>query len=185
MKLTLMLILGLSVVRIAAAGVAPKEFFDERTGATVTIAHDAMVFPVETPNVSLVDQPDYVSLTAVQINRSGEVQLYLVAFDWSHGDRLTQPITLSTTERQLELVPLEEYPRDLPSDRQLLAVFSKMKRAAYRVTREMLADMAATPHLRLRLNALPKSAEEAPDAGEVWEGAKALGAFVEFISASP
>ena len=61
------------------------------------------------------------------------------------------------TERPLELVPLDGYPRDLPSDRQLLAAFSKMKRAAYRATPEMLAEMAASKHLKLRLNSVPKS----------------------------
>lgn len=185
MRLTLLLLLGLSVVRIATAGVVPREFFDERTGATVTVAHDALVFPVESPTVSMMDRPDYVSLTAVQINRSGEVQLYLVAFDWSTDERLSQPITLWMTDRQLELVPLDEYPRDLPGDRQLLAAFSKMKRAAYRTTPEILAEMAASKHLKLRLNAVPKSPDESPESGEVWEGAKALTAFVNFISASP
>jgi hypothetical protein len=185
MRLTLLLFLGLSVVRIATAGVLPKEFFDERTGATVTVAHDALVFPVESPSPSPVERSDYVTLTAVQINRSGEVQLYLVAFDWSTGDRLAQPITLWTTERQLELVPLDEYPRDLPTDRQLLAAFSNMKRAAYRATPEMLAEMASSKHLKLRLNALPKSPDDSPDSGEVWQGAKALTAFVNFINSSP
>ena len=118
MRLTLLLFLGLAVVRIATAGVVPREFFDERTGATVTVAHDALVFPVESPTVSMTDRPDYVTLTAVQINRSGVIQLYLVAFDWSADDRLSQPITLWMTERPLELDPLDEYPRDLPSDRQ-------------------------------------------------------------------
>ena len=179
------LLLGLIVAGTATAGVAPSEFFDERTGATLTVSHDALVFPVDSPVRSTIDRPDYVSLTAVQINRSGEIQLYLVAFDWSTGDRLTQPITLRTSERELELVPLAEYPRDLPSDRQLLAAFAHMKRAAYRVTIEMLAEMAATKHLKLQLNALPKPPEDIPDAGEVWEGATSLTAFVDFIKAYP
>ena len=108
-----------------------------------------------------------------------------MAFDWSAGDRLTQPITLWTSERHLELVPLDEYPLDLPSDRQLLAAFSHMKRAAYRVTIEMLAEMAAAKHLKLRLNALPPPPEDASDAGEVWEGAKSLTAFVNFVRPLP
>ena len=185
MKTLLMLLLGLSVGRFATAGVAPTEFFDERTGATVTVAHDALVFPVDSPFRSTIDRPDYVSLTAVQINRSGEIQLYLVAFDWSTGDRLAQPITLQTSARQLELAPLPEYPRDLPSDRQLLAAFARMKRAAYRATPDMLAEMAATKHLKLQFNALPPPPDDIPDAGEVWEGAKSLTAFVNFINSSP
>ena len=63
--------------------------------------------------------------------------------------------------------------------------FREWKRAAYRVTPDMLADMAGTKHLKLRLNALPPGPDDDPDAGEVWEGGKALTAFVNFITSPP
>ena len=66
MRASLLLLLGMSFARIATAGVAPSEFFDERTGATVTVAHDALVFPMDSPFRSTFERPDYVSLTAVR-----------------------------------------------------------------------------------------------------------------------
>jgi hypothetical protein len=67
-----------------AAG--PREYLDERTAATITVAGENMVFAYDRPELG-VNARDYVTLTAVDVNTSGRHALHLVGFAWSTLDK--------------------------------------------------------------------------------------------------
>lgn len=80
------------VAAIVAAGCAntpgtgPREYLDERTAATITVAGEAMVFAYDRPELG-VNARDYVTLTAVDVNTSGRHALHLVGYAWSTLDK--------------------------------------------------------------------------------------------------
>ena len=49
----------------------PREYLDERTAATITVAGESMVFAYDRPDLG-VNARDYVTLTAVDVNTAGE-----------------------------------------------------------------------------------------------------------------
>ena len=64
----------------------PREYLDERTAATITVAGEAMVFAYDRPELG-VNARDYVTLTAVDVNTSGRHALHLVGYAWSTLDK--------------------------------------------------------------------------------------------------
>jgi hypothetical protein len=64
----------------------PREYLDERTAATITVAGEVMVFAYARPELG-VNARDYVTLTAVDVNTSGRHALHLVGFAWSTLDK--------------------------------------------------------------------------------------------------
>ena len=67
-----------------AAG--PREYLDERTAATITVAGESMVFACNRPELG-VNARDYVTLTAVDVNTSGRHATHLVGYAWSTLDK--------------------------------------------------------------------------------------------------
>jgi hypothetical protein len=63
-----------------------REHFDEATAATITEVIEPWTFMRERPEAA-VNAADYISLTAVDVNRVGDHRLYLVAQAWSTIDR--------------------------------------------------------------------------------------------------
>jgi len=66
----------------------PREYLDERTAATITVAGEAMVFAYNRPELG-VHARDYVTLTAVDVNTSGRHATHLVGYAWSTLDKRT------------------------------------------------------------------------------------------------
>ena len=64
----------------------PREYLDERTAATITVAGEAMVFACDRPELG-VNARDYVTLTAVDVNTSGRHAMHLVGYAWSTLDK--------------------------------------------------------------------------------------------------
>ena len=64
----------------------PREYLDEHTAATITVAGENMVFAYGRPELG-VNARDYVTLTAVDVNTSGRHALHLVGFAWSTLDK--------------------------------------------------------------------------------------------------
>ncbi len=64
----------------------PREYLDERTAATITVAGESMVFACERPELG-VNARDYVTLTAVDVNTSGKHATHLVGYSWSTLDK--------------------------------------------------------------------------------------------------
>lgn len=64
----------------------PREYLDERTAATITVAGESLVFALERPELG-VNARDYVTLTAVDVNTSGRHAQHLVGYAWSTLDK--------------------------------------------------------------------------------------------------
>jgi hypothetical protein len=64
----------------------PREYLDERTAATITVAGESMVFACDRPDLG-VHARDYVTLTAVDVNTSGRHATHLVGYAWSTLDK--------------------------------------------------------------------------------------------------
>jgi hypothetical protein len=64
----------------------PREYLDEHTAATITVAGENMVFAYDRPELG-VNARDYVTLTAVDVNTSGRHALHIVGFAWSTLDK--------------------------------------------------------------------------------------------------
>ena len=196
-RLILAMLLACCATAVAAADLEPTEFLDERTGATVTVTHEPLVFALER-SIFAANARDYVSLTAAEVDRSGRIQVYLIAYIWSTIDRrnhgtqaeLAQfPLELAADGRVIRLKPEAQFPKDFLDDEKLLAPkSSRLQRVAYLTSREALRHVANSRHLSVSF------ATESPDADpygdapldaeretyESWgDGRKALKAFVE------
>lgn len=65
---------------------APQEFTDTRTALTVIGAAEPLVVSHEEPSLA-VNARDYLSLGAIEVNRMGDYEHYLVVVAWSTIDR--------------------------------------------------------------------------------------------------
>jgi len=85
----------------------PTEYLDEKTGATVAVVHEPLVFARERSGFGR----DYVTLAAAAVNQSGRISYLLVGYIWSVGPssgpkdaRLAaNKVVLQADERLIEL----------------------------------------------------------------------------------
>jgi hypothetical protein len=185
-------------VSMSACATPPRagvnEYLDERTGASVTVVREPLIFALERSTLA-AHARDYISLTAAEVDRSGQTQLCVLGYFWSTIDRRTgsgtsrpadKSLALFADGRLIRLSPLESPPKDLEADSRLHAPeTAHFDQAAYKVSLEELRYIAGSQALKLRL-AVDKD-EEDPDAEtfSVWTDArKALKDFVARISPS-
>ena len=113
-----MLAAGTLLAAILMAGCAseqpagPREYLDERTAATITVAGEPMVFACDRPELG-VNARDYVTLTAVDVNTSGRHATHLVGYSWSTLDKRALEESNSNYEviaddRTLSLQPMPD-----------------------------------------------------------------------------
>jgi hypothetical protein len=166
----------------AAAGrPGVDEFLDEHTGANITVMHQALTFAVERSTLA-AHARDYVSLTAVEVDRSGQAQLYLIGYFWSTIDRrkdtaarsaVSQSVELLADGRRILLRPDGVLPKDLDAKRQLLVPeASHFEEAAYSVSLDLLRYIAGSRVLVLRLGSDPQDDEEEGDSYTLWTDAR-------------
>jgi hypothetical protein len=190
------LLLGALVVCVSACAAAPRagvnEYLDERTGATVTVVQEPLIFALERSTLA-AHARDYISLTAVEVDRSGQTQLSVVAYFWSTIDRRSGPspvqsadksLALLADDRSIRMIPLESPPKDLEGSLRLHAPeTAHFEQAAYKVSLEQLRYVAGSQVLKVHL--IADKNEEDPDAEtySIWaDGRKALKEFVARIS---
>ena len=172
-----------------AADLAPTEFLDERTGATITVVHDPLVFAYERSSLA-ANARDYISLTAVEVDRSGKLQTYLVGYIWSTIDRRNhsaapdqsgKPLDLLADGRQIQLLPVAEFPKDLLDQQKLLAPpASHVLRAAYPASRELLRYIAESKSMALSFAVDTADEDAERESYQIWgDGKKAL---IEFVA---
>ena len=65
---------------------APTELLDEQTGATLVVVAEPLVFARARADVA-ANARDYVTVVAVEANRSGKYAQYLLVHRWSTVDR--------------------------------------------------------------------------------------------------
>lgn len=97
---------------IAACLATPnvREYLDESTAATITVATEGWIFARPRTDLAAHAQ-DYVTITPVQVNRSGERRIYLFCQLWSTIDRRSgqriapenAQLALLADDRQLDL----------------------------------------------------------------------------------
>lgn len=94
----------------AGEGDGAREYLDEQTGATITIAMRPLVFAYARPELA-ANVRDYATLEAAAVNRSGKVSYVLIAYFWSTVDprlrdeplRAPEPLVLQADDRRLRL----------------------------------------------------------------------------------
>ena len=150
-----------------AVNVEPTEYFDERTGHTVALVRAPLVFLLGRPR-GHEKSPDFISLTACEMDQGGVLAHYFVAYAWTEHDPLQQPLHIILDDQTLDLRPLDTFPADLPADRVLLSPGGKgTPRAAYAVSRDMLHAIAASRQVNLSIG-------DDPQTFELFDGKKAL-----------
>jgi hypothetical protein len=91
-----LLVIGLALLaaRVPAAQLV-REYTDESTAATVTIADTSLVFARERTDLA-VNARDYLSLAPIEINRAGKRSYFWLAYVWSTIDRRAgEPFSLA------------------------------------------------------------------------------------------
>jgi hypothetical protein len=98
----------------------PREYLDEVSAATVTVAPGGLVFARERPELA-VHARDYITLVPLDVNHSGQHSQYFYVYVWSTIDKRGLPardassgqIELLADGRQIPLVPAKATPREL------------------------------------------------------------------------
>jgi hypothetical protein len=78
-----------AAIRLPAHGAeddSVRHYLDEKTAASVTLAREPLVFARERTDLA-VNARDYLSLTAIEVNRAGERAYYWSGYIWSTIDR--------------------------------------------------------------------------------------------------
>lgn len=70
----------------ASSPPAPREYLDERTAATITVAPQSVVLACDRTDLG-VHARDYVTLVGVDVNVSGRHSSYIVGYAWSTLDK--------------------------------------------------------------------------------------------------
>ena len=63
-----------------------RQYLDETTAATVTVASEALIFARERTDLA-VNARDYISLTAIEVNRSGKRACFWYGYFWTTIDQ--------------------------------------------------------------------------------------------------
>lgn len=118
--------LVVAMVALAAGGCASqppdsvRQYLDERSAATVTVAAGSLVFARDRPELA-VHARDYLTLVPVDVNRGGKHVLYFYGYIWSTIDKRRLPAAddrtgqfeLVADGRRIPLVAVKAGPRDL------------------------------------------------------------------------
>jgi len=154
--LPLVLSIWVTLLLVACAtphSVAPREYLDEKTAATITVVADPWVLASE--RSAQTEERDFLNLYAIDVNRMGEHRQYLAVLQWwpeAEGGKVTPTLQLHATDRTITLNAAPEDARALGIAQpvaQTTAIGSKWW--YFPVTREVLADVAKSPDLRATL----------------------------------
>lgn len=155
-RVSIALATGTLLTAILMAGCAseqpagPREYLDERTAATITVAGESMVFACDRPELG-VNARDYVTLTAVDVNTSGRHATHLVGYAWSTLDKRAVPESDSHYEiiaddRTLPLQPMPDGFRSIGVNEPPIPVPSRSALPlSAPITRDQLQFLRDTP----------------------------------------
>lgn len=136
-----------------------QEIFDEQSASTLLVVGKPLVFARERSDVA-AHARDYVTLVAVEEDRSGNYNQYLLQYRWSTVDRrMSQPpgpdagaMHLLVDGRPLDLSPLASMPIGVTQRRSFhVPAHSDAVPRAYRVDTATLRFIADSRELSLRL----------------------------------
>lgn len=159
----------------------PTELLDEQTGATLVVVAEPLVFARPRLDVA-ANARDYLTVVAVEANRSGKYAQYLLVHRWSTVDRRMAGLPpasagrliIEADGRMLEFKPVQPMPAALVRrDRVHLPADADVVSRAYEVDLATLAYLADSQQIRARL---PDEPFDSPFA--LWaDGRAALDAF--------
>lgn len=177
----LLLPLGVAVARDP---VAPTEYLDEQTGATVTVVDKPLVFARERSERA-ANLRDYVNLTAAAVNRGGKIEYVLIAYVWSTLDARFEPalsassLLLVADDRRIALNANGKQPSDLGIAQAVHAPPGhELQPLVFPIDLPTLRFVAAARSL-----AVQAVEEDGSFDYELWDDQRrSLGRFVEFLN---
>jgi hypothetical protein len=139
--------------------VAPREYLDEQTAATITVVADPWIFTRK----NAPPQLDFFNLYAIDVNRMGDHKKYFVVVHyWPEGDMATTvpTLVLNAGSQELRIQPTADDSRKLgiaqPLDK---AAPSSSKSWFYPVDKTTLQSLAQTRQLAAALVTAKTNAE--------------------------
>jgi hypothetical protein len=171
------LAIGALLAAVLTAGCAseqpagPREYLDERTAATITVAGESMVFACERPELG-VNARDYITLTSVDVNTSGRHATHLVGYSWSTLDKRAIKESDSRYEvvaddRTLPLQPMPDGFRSIGVNEPPIPVPSRSALPLTApITREQLQFLRDTPGAHI-----VRTRDGVTEQFELWRGA--------------
>lgn len=149
------------------------QYLDSETAATISVARQPWIFARERPEIA-VNVRDYVSLHPVEINRTGERRIYLLAHAWSTIDRSELPpagvvLAIAADDRLVTLRPVDASPRSLGAGEPPVASSRGSRQWWLPIDPEALAYIAASQRVSVQLHG-----EAAPLHYESWRDARAV-----------
>ena len=181
------LLAGLAIAAcVSAPPTATRELLDERSGSTLAIVAEPLVFARQRTDVAAFAR-DYVTLVAVEANNAGKFTEYLLLYRWSTVDRRMAPLSspeagqlvIQAEGRIIDLKPLPGMPVDLSRREELHVPDSAdLVTHAYQIDVATLRFIAGSRELSLRL---PQESLTTPF--ELWrDGRAALSEFAQRAS---
>ena len=155
------LLLSLTALASCAANPprAAQELFDEQNGSTLTVAAKPLVFARTRSDVA-AHARDFATLVAIENDRSGEYQQFLLLYRWSTVDKRMSPppgadlgkLKILADARSVELTPLQGLPVSLKKRRELhVPAHGEVSAYAYAVDAALLRFIASSRELAVRM----------------------------------
>jgi len=129
MRISVALVVALMVLPACSGrppAAASHEFLDERTGTTLSVVAEPLVFARERIDVA-AHARDYATLVAVEVDNSGKYREYLLLYRWSTVDpRMSAApdpqageLKILADGREIGMMPVEQMPVSLSRRREL------------------------------------------------------------------
>lgn len=134
---------------------APRQYLDEKSAATITVAREALVFARDRPELA-VHARDYLTLVPVDVNRMGSHSTYFYGYAWSTIDKRgpgspdddAAQFEIVADGRRIPLAPVNASPREIGlAEPPLRAPSSSARLLVSRTDRETLALVASATEL--------------------------------------
>jgi hypothetical protein len=145
----------LAACAAAPHSVAPREYLDEKTAATITVVADPWVLVSDRSDRA--GERDFLNLYAIDVNRQGDHRQYLAVLHWwptaeAASGKVTPTLELHAADRTIALHPAPEDARTLGIAQPIAEPASFGSKWWYfPVNKEILADLAKSADLRATL----------------------------------
>jgi hypothetical protein len=154
------ILLPVAIMLLAACAttphsVAPREYLDEKTAATITVVADPWVLASERSEQA--DERDFLNLYAIDVNRQGEHRQYLAVLQWwptadAASGKVAPTLQLHAADSTIDLRPTPEDARTFGIAQPIAEPASFGSKWWYfPVNREILVDLAKSSDLRATL----------------------------------
>ena len=136
-----------------------RQYLDEESAATVTVARDALVFARDRPEFA-VHARDYLTVVPVDVNRMGSHAAYFYCYVWSTIDKrrsaaaggVSAQFEVVADGQRIPLVPVNATARELGlAEPPIVAPSGSARLLIARTDRETLALLARASELPARL----------------------------------